>query len=90
MGGDKGSGESVLTQIYLGLEFVVDDFEEFNDVRVPALLHDSNLLANLSLRFTDGLGEGSVAGGRYWRLASEPVQLVLTGVCSLHDLHRLD
>ena len=76
MGGDKGSGESVLTQIYLELEFVVDDFEVLNDVRVPALLHDSNSFANLSLRFTDGLGE---VGGRYWRLAYKPVQLALRG-----------
>jgi len=55
----------MLTQIYLGLEFVVDDFEELDDVRVPALLHDSNLLANLSFRFADDLGERGVAGGRY-------------------------
>lgn len=89
-GDDKGNEESVLTHIYLGLEFVVDDFEELDDVRVPALLHDSNLLANLSLCFTDGFREGSVAGGRYQGLASKPVQLVQTGICSLHDLHRLD
>ena len=63
-GDNKGDQESVLTHIDLGLEFVVDDFEEFDDVRVPALLHDSNLFANLSLSFTDGLGEGSMAGGR--------------------------
>ena len=75
-GGDKGDEESVLTQIYLGLEFVVDNFEQLDDVRMPALLHDSNLLANLPLCFADGFGEGGVARGRYWRLASEPVQLV--------------
>ena len=75
-GDDKGDEESVLTHIYLGLEFVVDNFEQLDDVRMPALLHDSNLLANLSLCFTDSLGEGSVTGGRYWRLASEPVHLV--------------
>jgi len=72
---DDGKG-GVLTHIYLGLEFVVDNLEELDDVRVPALLHDSNLLANLPLRFTDDLGEGSMAGGRYQGLASKPVQLV--------------
>ena len=87
---DERNGESVLTQIYLGLEFVVDNFEELDDVRVPTLLHDSNLFANLPLCLTDGLCEGCVAGGRYRGLASEPVQLVETGICSLHDLHRLD
>ena len=54
----------MLTQIYLGLEFVVDNLEQLDDVRVPTLLHDSNLLANLSLCFTDSLGEGSVARRR--------------------------
>lgn len=75
-GGGEGDDESVLTQIYLGLELVVDNFEELDDVRVPALLHDSNLLANLPLCFADGLSEGGVAGGRYYWLASKPVQLV--------------
>jgi hypothetical protein len=75
-GRDKGDEESVLTHVDLGLEFVVDNFEQLDDVRVPTLLHDSNLLANLSLRFADSLGEGCVTGGRYWRLASELVQLV--------------
>ena len=72
--------ESVLTQIDLGLGFVVDNLEQFDDVRVPTLLHDSNLLANLSLGFADGLCEGHVIGGWYWRLASEPIQLVYTWV----------
>ena len=65
MGRRQREWGSVLTQIYLGLEFVVDNLEELDDVRVPTLLHDGNFLANLSLRFADGLGEGGVAGGRY-------------------------
>ena len=63
-GDGKGDEENVLTQIDLGLEFVVDNLEQLDDVRVPTLLHDSNLLANLSLCFTDSLGEGSVARRR--------------------------
>lgn len=86
----EGMRDGVLTEIYLGLEFVVDDFEQLDDVRVLALLHDSDLLANLFLCFTDHLREGGVAGVRHLRLASKPVQPVQTGICPLHDLHRLD
>jgi len=74
--GDKWGEEIVLTQIDLGLELVVDNFEQLDDVGVPTFLHYSNLLANLSLGFADSLSEGCVTGGRYWRLASEFVQLV--------------
>ena len=59
-------------------------------MRVLALLHDSDLLANLPLRFTDSLCEGSVARERHLRLASKLIQLVQTGICPFHDLHGLD
>ena len=80
----------MLTKIYLGLELVVDYFEQLDNVRVLTLLHNCNLLANLFLCFADDLCEGSVAGGRYLRFASKPAHLVQTRVCPPHDLHRLD
>lgn len=80
----------MLTQIYLGFEFVVDNFEQLDDMRVLTLLHDGNLFANLPLCFADDLCEGSVTGGRYLCFASKLVQLVQTGIRPLHDLHRLD
>ena len=53
----------MLTQIDLGRELIVDNFEQLDDVRVSTLLHDNDFLANLPLSCTDGLGEGCAIGG---------------------------
>jgi len=73
-------------------DYVVDDLVQTNDMGVPKLLHDGDLLANLLLRGIELVSEGEVIGIMIRGKASvvlEHLVALCLGVVPLDGLYRL-